>query len=223
MNPDALKRAAARAAFALVEPRLADGIVVGVGSGSTVNRFIEELGRAAGRMDGAVAASEESARRLRALNIPALELNSVGAVDVYVDGADEANRHLQLIKGGGGALTREKVIAAAAREFVCIADESKLVDALGRFPLPVEVIPMARSFVARRVVGLGGDPVYREGCVTDNGNHILDVHNLDMTAPRELERSLDRIPGLVACGLFAERGADRLLLAGGDGVRTLAP
>lgn len=223
MSRDGLKRAAARAAFALVEPRLADGLVLGVGSGSTVNRFIEELGRASGRVDGAVAASEESARRLRAAGVPPLELNSVGTVDVYVDGADEANRHLQLIKGGGGALTREKVIAAASREFVCIADESKLVGALGRAPLPVEVIPMARSFVARRIVRLGGDPVYREGFATDNGNRILDVHNLDLTAPRELERELDRIPGLVASGLFAERGADRLLLAGGGGVRTLAP
>ena len=170
-----------------------------------------------------MASSEASAQRLKALQIPVFDLNSVDEVRVYVDGADEANKHLHLIKGGGAALTREKIIAAVAREFVCIADESKLVDILGRFPLPVEVIPMARSHVAREILKLGGDPVYREGVVTDNGNHILDIHHLSITKPRELEQQLNQITGLVTNGLFALRPADRLLLATKEGTRTLLP
>ncbi|MEX2468637.1 MAG: ribose-5-phosphate isomerase RpiA, partial [Pseudohongiellaceae bacterium] len=218
MNQDELKQAVARAAFDYVRDKLESGMVIGVGTGSTTNYFITELAAIRNDIEGTVASSEESARRLKELDIPVFDLNAVGLVDFYVDGADETNDHLQLIKGGGAALTREKVIAAASREFVCIADESKMVKLLGRFPLPVEIIPMARSHVGREIVKLGGDPVWREDCVTDNGNHILDVHNLEIMEPRKLERDLNQIVGVVTNGLFAERGADRLFLGTSSGV-----
>lgn len=221
MNQDELKQAVARAAFEYVESRLEDDTVIGVGTGSTANYFIEELAAVGHRLGGTVASSEETASRLKAHNIPVYDLNSSGILEIYVDGADESNEHLQLIKGGGAALTREKIIAAASREFVCIADESKLVKVLGKFPLPVEVIPMARSHVSRQLVKLGGDPVYREGCVTDNGNHIVDVYNLEILDPRQLEQDINQITGVVTNGLFAERGADLLLLGTADGVKTL--
>ena len=223
MTKDELKRAVAQAAFEHVESMLDDDTIVGVGTGSTANFFIEELGKISHKLNGTVASSEESARRLKEHNIPVFDLNAVGEISVYVDGADEANDHLQLIKGGGAALTREKIIAAASREFVCIADDSKLVSTLGKFPLPVEVIPMARSYVARQIVKLGGDPVYRENCVTDNSNHIIDVFNLEILNPRKLEYDLNQITGVVASGLFANRGADRLLLGSITGVKTLLP
>ena len=223
MTKDELKRAVAQAAFEHVESMLDDDTIVGVGTGSTANFFIEELGKISHKLNGTVASSEESTRRLKEHNIPVFDLNAVGEISVYVDGADEANDHLQLIKGGGAALTREKIIAAASREFVCIADDSKLVSTLGKFPLPVEVIPMARSYVARQIVKLGGDPVYRENCVTDNSNHIIDVFNLEILNPRKLEYDLNQITGVVASGLFANRGADRLLLGSISGVKTLLP
>ena len=223
MTKDELKRAVAQAAFEHVESLLDDDTIVGVGTGSTANFFIEELGKISHKLNGTVASSEESTRRLKEHNIPVFDLNAVGEISVYVDGADEANDHLQLIKGGGAALTREKIIAAASREFVCIADDSKLVSTLGKFPLPVEVIPMARSYVARQIVKLGGDPVYRENCVTDNSNHIIDVFNLEILNPRKLEYDLNQITGVVASGLFANRGADRLLLGSITGVKTLLP
>jgi len=223
MTKDELKRAVAQAAFEHVESMLDDDTIVGVGTGSTANCFIEELGKISHKLNGTVASSEESARRLKEHNIPVFDLNAVGEVSVYVDGADEANDHLQLIKGGGAALTREKIIAAASKEFICIADDSKLVSTLGKFPLPVEVIPMARSYVARQIVKLGGDPVYRENCVTDNSNHIIDVFNLEILNPRKLEYDLNQITGVVASGLFANRGADRLLLGSITGVKTLLP
>ncbi len=217
MNQDDRKRRAAETAAGYLE----DGMVVGVGTGSTVNHFIAALAASASRIAGAVSSSEASTKRLRAAGIDVFELNSVGPLPLYVDGADEATRHLQLIKGGGGALTREKVVAAASRRFVCIVDDSKVVDVLGRFPLPVEVIPMARSHVARRLVGLGGQPVWREGFVTDNGNVILDVHHLQITEPAGLERTINQIAGVVTVGLFAERPADVLIVAGEHGVETL--
>ena len=217
MNVDAKKQAAALAALDFVE----DGMLVGVGTGSTVNHFIAALAGRRNRIAGAVSSSEASTRLLRAAGIEVLELNDAGDLAVYVDGADEATRHLDLIKGGGGALTREKIVAAASRRFVCIIDDSKLVPMLGRFPLPVEVIPMARSLVARRLVGLGGQPVYREGFTTDNGNVMLDVHNLKIQDPAALEAEIGLLAGVVAVGLFARRGADLLLVAGEDGVRTL--
>ncbi len=223
MTQDELKQAVAKAAFDYVESRLEDDMVIGVGTGSTANFFIDELGTIAHRLSGTVASSEETARRLKEHNIPVFDLNSTGMLDIYVDGADESNSHLHLIKGGGAALTREKIIAAASREFVCIADESKMVNVLGQFPLPVEVIPMARSHVARQIVKLGGDPVYREACVTDNGNHILDVYNLEILDPRQLEHDLNQIVGVVTNGLFAERGADVLLLGTANGVETIKP
>lgn len=223
MTQDELKLAVAQSAFEYVETLLEEDTIIGVGTGSTANLFIAELGKIKHKINATVASSEESARRLKELNIPVLDLNSAGTLRVYVDGADETNEHLQLIKGGGAALTREKIIAAASEEFVCIADESKLVPVLGKFPLPVEVIPMARSYVAREIVKLDGDPVYREGCVTDNGNHILDVYNLEILDPRKLETQLNQITGVVCNGLFAERGADRLLLGTSEGVKTLLP
>ena len=221
MSQDNLKKAAAREAFEYVESLLEDDSIVGIGTGSTANFFIEELGAIAQKIEGTVASSKESAKRLKELNIPVFDLNSVGEVFVYVDGADESNEHLQLIKGGGAALTREKIIAAAATEFLCIADESKLVSILGTFPLPVEVIPMARSYVGRQIVKLGGDPVFRENCVTDNGNHILDIFNLEILDPRKLENELNQITGLVTSGLFAKRPADRLFLGTATGVKTV--
>jgi len=220
MSQDDLKRAVARAAFEYVETLLEDDTIIGVGTGSTANFFIAELEAIKHRISGTVASSDESARRLKELGIPVYDLNSAGAVAVYVDGADETNKHLQLIKGGGAALTREKIIAAVADEFICIADESKLVPILGKFPLPIEVIPMARSHVARQMVILGGDPVYRDGCVTDNGNHILDIYNLEILDPRALEQQINQITGVVSNGLFALRAADRLILGTSSGVQT---
>ena len=219
MAADDLKRAAAEAALAYVT----EGSVLGVGTGSTVNHFIAALGRRRIPLAGAVSSSEASARLLRAAGIDVVDLNSSGDLDLYVDGADEATRHLQLIKGGGAALTREKIVAAASRRFVCIVDQSKVVDVLGRFPLPVEVIPMARSYVARQLVRLGGQPVLREGVTTDNGNAILDVHNLKITDPKALETEINQIAGVVANGLFARRGADLLLVGRDTGVELLKP
>jgi len=213
-----MKQAAARAALAHV---MAED-VIGVGSGSTANFFIAELGRVRHKFDGAVASSEATAQRLQQIGIPVLDLNTVGYLPVYVDGADEITRHFAMVKGGGGALTREKIVAAVARKFVCIADETKLVDVLGRFPLPVEVIPMARSYVARELVRLGGSPEWRQGFVTDNGNVILDVHNLEILKPMELETALDQIAGVVTNGLFARRGADVLVLGTARGVEILS-
>lgn len=221
MDQNEMKKAVAQAAADYIETRLEERTVLGVGTGSTANCFIDCLASFADRINTTVASSEETARRLQALKIPVMSLNSVDEVTFYVDGADEANEYLQLIKGGGGALTREKIIAAVAREFICIADESKLVPVLGKFPLPVEVIPMARSHVARQIVSLGGDPVYREGFVTDNGNHILDIHNMSIVDPRSLEQQLNQITGVVTNGLFAIRPADRLLLSNAQGVRSL--
>ena len=216
MTQDELKQAAARAAIQYVP----DGCTVGVGSGSTANYFIAELGKIKHKLEGAVASSVATAQRLKGLGIPVLDLNSVNELAVYVDGADEITRHLHMIKGGGGALTREKIVAAAARKFVCIADQSKLVDVLGKFPLPVEVIPLARGYVARELVKLGGFPELRIGFTTDNGNIILDVHGMQILNPVELEAKLNQITGMVCNGIFAKRPADVLLLAGAEGVKT---
>jgi ribose 5-phosphate isomerase A len=217
MDANAMKQAAAQAALQYVE----DDTVVGVGTGSTVNFFIDALAARRARIEFTVASSEASARRLRALDIPVRELNDSHGCDIYVDGADEVTEHLAMIKGGGAALTREKIVAGASRRFVCIADESKLVAVLGKFPLPVEVIPMARSFVARELVKLGGMPELRQGVTTDNGNVILDVRGLTIMKPMELESEINQIPGVVTNGIFALRAADVLLLAGEQGVRTL--
>ena len=217
MTRDEQKKQAAEAALEYVEA----GAVVGIGTGSTANHFIDALARIKHRIDGTVASSEASAARLKSHGIEVLDLNAVGDIPLYVDGADESNRHLHLIKGGGGALTREKIVAAASRKFVCIADDSKLVDVLGAFPLPIEVIPMARSYVAREVVKIGGTPVLREGFVTDNGNLILDVHNLQILEPAALEQRLNCIAGVVTNGLFALRPADVLILGTATGVQKL--
>lgn len=217
MDQDALKRLCAEAALAFVE----DDMTVGVGTGSTVNHFIAALAARRGRIAGTVSSSEASAARLREAGLPVMDLNATGGCDVYVDGADEVTEHLAMTKGGGGALTREKIVAQASRKFVCIADASKLVPVLGRFPLPVEVIPMARSLVAREIVRLGGRPVWREGVVTDNGNAILDVHGLVITDPAALESDLNQLPGVVTNGLFARRPADVLLLGTPQGVRRI--
>ena len=217
MTQDELKAAAAREAVRYV----VDDTVVGVGTGSTADLFIAELARVRQRIRGAVASSEKTARRLRALGIPLFDLDDVEELPVYVDGADEVTERLAMIKGGGGALTREKIVAAVARRFVCVADESKLVGVLGKFPLPVEVIPMARAYVARELARLGGRPRLREGFVTDNGNLILDVAGLAIPDPVALEGELDHIAGVVTNGLFARRGADVLLLGAPAGVRTL--
>ncbi|GAB4224269.1 MAG: ribose-5-phosphate isomerase RpiA [Gammaproteobacteria bacterium] len=216
---DSMKQAAAKAAIKYIE----DNMIVGVGTGSTVNYFIEELAHIKHIINAAVASSLATEQRLRALNIPVIDLNVADKVDIYIDGADEANNYLELIKGGGGALTREKIIAAVAEKFICIADHTKYVDVLGKFPLPVEVIPMARSYVARQLVKLGGDPNYRTGLVTDNGNIILDVYNLAISEPIKLEQQINNIVGTVANGLFAKRGADILLLADQEKVRTIKP
>lgn len=221
MTQDELKQAVGQAAVEILLPTLDDRSVIGVGTGSTANCFIDALAKHKGFFDGAVASSEATAQRLKGHGIQVHDLNSVAQLDYYVDGADEANKHLELIKGGGAALTREKIVAAVARTFICIADESKLVDTLGQFPLPVEVIPMARSHVAREIVKLGGDPVYREGCVTDNGNVILDIHNMQIHDPRKLEEQLNAIVGVVCSGLFAARPADILLLGTKSGVKRL--
>ena len=217
MTQDEMKKAVAKAAIEYVEA----GTIIGIGTGSTANFFIDELANIKGKIEGTVASSVASADRLKGHGIQVLDLNSVNELSVYVDGADESNKYLHLIKGGGGALTREKIVAAASRKFVCIADESKLVDVLGKFPLPVEVIPMARSYVAREIVKLGGQPVLREGFTTDNGNIILDVHNMQIMDPVKLEESLNQITGVVTNGLFARRPADVLLLGTKDGVKTL--
>ncbi|MFI9651094.1 ribose-5-phosphate isomerase RpiA [Guyparkeria halopsychrophila] len=212
-NTEQGKKLAAAAAIEYVPA----GSVVGVGTGSTVNYFIDELAKIKNRIEGAVSSSETSTQRLKDHGIEVFDLNSVDSVPVYIDGADEANENLQLIKGGGGALTREKIIAQLAKKFICIADETKLVDVLGDFPLPVEVIPMARSMIARELVKRGGQPVYRDGFVTDNGNQILDVHNLRIMEPAKLEAELNDLPGVVTVGIFALRPADVLILGTADG------
>ena len=217
MTQDEMKQAVAKAAIDYVEI----GTIVGVGTGSTANFFIDELAKIKGKIDGTVASSVASADRLKKHGIPVLDLNSVDSISVYVDGADESNKFLHLIKGGGGALTREKIVAAVSKKFVCIADESKLVPVLGKFPLPVEVIPMARSYVAREIAKLGGQPVLREGFTTDNGNVILDVHNLEIMEPVKLEETLNHITGVVTNGLFARRPADVLLLGTQQGVKVI--
>ncbi|MHB1607461.1 MAG: ribose-5-phosphate isomerase RpiA [Acidiferrobacter thiooxydans] len=217
MTQDDMKKAAAEAALEFV-PKSG---IIGVGTGSTANYFIDLLATIKGRLDGAVASSVATAERLKRHGIPVVDLNEAGTLAVYVDGADEATVHRALIKGGGGALTREKIVAAASRSFVCIADEGKLVEVLGRFPLPVEVIPMARSLVAREITALGGEPVLRQGFTTDNGNVILDVHGLKILDPVALEGRLNQMVGVVTNGLFARRGADVLLLGTANGVRRL--
>jgi ribose 5-phosphate isomerase A len=217
MNADRMKQQAALAALAHVE----EDSVLGVGTGSTVDHFIDAMAAQKLRIRGAVSSSERSTKRLIAAGYEVLDLNTTGDLDLYIDGADESDRHRRLIKGGGGALTREKIVAAASRRFICIADESKLVDVLGKFPLPIEVIPMARSYVARQLVALGGQPVYREGFVTDNGNQILDIHGLSIVDPVSMETTIDGIAGVVTVGLFARRPADLLILGTTSGAKTL--
>lgn len=221
MDQNALKQAVARAALDLIKNRLDRETILGIGTGSTANCFIDLLADVRGDFKGAVASSDASAARLKQHGIEVFDLNGVGTFDFYIDGADEANARLELIKGGGAALTREKIVAACAKEFICIADESKLVEQLGQFPLPVEVVPMARSYVARELVKLGGDPVYREGVRTDNGNVILDVFNFPIAMPRDTETKINQITGVVTNGLFALRPADVLLLGTVNGVKTL--
>lgn len=215
MNQDEMKKAAAEAAIEHVE----DDTVVGVGTGSTVNFFIDALARIKGRIEGAVSSSQASTERMRALGIRVLDLNEAGPLPLYVDGADETNAHRQLIKGGGGALTREKIVAAASEKFVCVVDASKKVGILGNFPLPVEVIPMARSHVARELAKLGARPQLRTGFITDNGNEILDLHGLSIVNPPELEEQINQIVGVVCCGLFAQRPADEVIMATAQGVQ----
>lgn len=217
MDQNALKKAVAEAAVAYVEK----GEILGVGTGSTANLFIEALRPLRHKIPGAVASSKATAERLAALGIEVLDLNSVDQISVYVDGADEVNASLEMIKGGGAALTREKIVAAVAKKFICICDASKKVDRLGTFPLPIEVIPMARSYVARELVKLGGSPVYRQGVTTDNGNVILDIWNLPIDVPRQMEERINNITGVVTNGLFALRPADVLLLGTNEGVKTL--
>jgi len=208
MTQDEMKKAAAIKALEYVE----NDTIVGVGTGSTVNHFIDALATIKNKIEGAVSSSEESSKRLKAHGIEVFDLNNIDVLDVYVDGADEITKHMSMIKGGGAALTREKIVAAVAKKFICIADDSKQVDILGDFPLPIEVIPMARSYVARELVKLGGDPEYRQGVITDNGNVILDVHNLTIIDPKKLEADINAIVGVVTNGLFAQRGADILIL-----------
>ncbi|BAU56724.1 ribose-5-phosphate isomerase RpiA [Halorhodospira halochloris] len=215
MNQTDGKRLAAEAALKYVE----EDTIIGVGTGSTVDKFIDALAEMRMKLRGAVSSSEASTQRLRKHGIDVVDLNSAGRLDLYVDGADESNRFLQLIKGGGGALTREKIVASASERFICIADESKLVDVLGEFPLPIEVIPMARSTVARELVRIGGRPELRQNFTTDNGNIILDVHGLSITEPLKLEQEINNIPGVVTNGIFALRPADLLLLGSSSGVR----
>ena len=217
MTPDEKKQQVARAALEYVVP----GTIIGIGTGSTANYFVDALAHIKNKIEGTVASSNATAERLKSHGIPVFELNSVDEISVYIDGADESNRYLHLIKGGGGALTREKIVAAVSNRFVCIADDSKLVDVLGKFPLPVEVIPMARSYVARQLVKLGGKPVWREGVTTDNGNVILDVHHLEIAEPVKLESEINQIVGVVTNGLFAKRPADILLLGSDTGVKVL--
>ena len=218
MTPEQAKQLVAEAAIEYIEWDW----VVGVGTGSTANLFIDELAKIKGQIDGTVASSEASAERLRSHGIKVMELDQVGDLPIYVDGADESTKHLHLIKGGGAALTREKIVAAASKKFICIADDSKLVDTLGAFPLPIEVIPMAKSYIGRQLVKLGGNPVLRDGVVTDNGNLIIDVHDMKIDNPVEIEKQINQIAGVVTNGLFAQRGADVLLLGGPQGVRTLS-
>lgn len=217
MTQDEMKKAAAIKAVEFVE----DDAIVGVGTGSTVNHFIDALASKKHDIAGAVSSSEESTKRLKALGIEVFDLNSVSEISIYIDGADEITEHMHMIKGGGAALTREKIVAAVAKTFICICDESKQVPVLGKFPLPVEVIPMARSYVAREMVKLGGDPVYRQGVITDNSNVILDVHNLDIIDPKRLESEINAIVGVVTNGLFAHRGADILILGTPDGAKVI--
>ena len=217
MTQDEMKQAVAREAIKHVVP----DSWVGVGSGSTANFFIDELAKIKGRIKGAVASSVKTAERLKSHGIPVEELNNTGSLSVYIDGADEVTEHGAMIKGGGGALTREKIVAAASRRFVCIVDGSKLVDVLGRFPLPIEVIPMARSHVAREIVRMGGQPELRQGFTTDNGNVILDVRNLKILDPVKLETEINQLAGVVTVGLFARRGADTILIGGENGVRRI--
>lgn len=217
MTQDELKQKVAEAALEYVKGYT----VLGIGTGSTTRRFIDCLASIKNKIEGAVSSSNASTEQLKQLGIPVFELNEVGTLDVYIDGADEINPYKQLIKGGGAALTREKIIAAASRRFVCIADESKCVNVLGNFPLPVEVIPMARSYVARELVKLGGKPVWREGCVTDNGGQILDVYNLSILNPLECEKEINHIPGVITNGLFAIRPADVVLVGSSEGVRRM--
>jgi len=221
MTQDQLKQAVAQAAVDYIAPNLTWESIIGVGTGSTANCFIDALAKIKHTFGAAVASSEATATRLKSHGINVLELNAVPHMSFYVDGADESDIHLNLIKGGGGALTREKIVAAVAETFVCIADESKLVGVLGAFPLPVEVIPMARSYVARKLVGLGGEPVWRQGFVTDNGNLILDLYGMDIVDPKDLEQQINQLTGVVTNGLFAHRPADILFLGTGDGVKTL--
>ena len=217
MTQDEMKKAAAIKALEFIE----NDTIVGVGTGSTVNFFIDALASLKGKITGAVSSSEESTKRLKAHGIDVFDLNSVDILDVYIDGADEITRHMAMIKGGGAALTREKIVAAVAKKFICIADDSKQVEVLGNFPLPVEVIPMARSYVARELVKLGGDPVYRQGVITDNGNVILDVHNFEIIDPKLLEAQINAIVGVVTNGLFALRGADILVLGSSEGIQVI--
>lgn len=221
MTQDQLKQAVAQAAMDFIRPQLDQKSVIGVGTGSTANCFIDALAQHKMEFDGAVASSDATAARLKGHGIPVYDLNSASDLEFYVDGCDESDEHLNLIKGGGAALTREKIVAAVAKTFICIADASKLVPILGEFPLPVEVIPMARSYVARQIIALGGKPAYRHGFVTDNGNIILDVHGLDILEPIRLEHELNNIVGVVSNGLFAARGADVLLLGGPRGVQKI--
>lgn len=217
MTQDEMKKAAAIKALTFIE----NDTIVGVGTGSTVNYFIDALASMKNRISGAVSSSEESSKRLKAHGIEVFDLNSVDVLDVYVDGADEITEHLHMIKGGGAALTREKIVAAVAKTFICIADDSKQVGVLGQFPLPVEVIPMARSYVARELVKLGGDPVYRQGVITDNGNVILDVFNMGIIDPKGMENSINALVGVVTNGLFAHRGADILIIGNNDGTKVI--
>ncbi|MCH7830748.1 MAG: ribose-5-phosphate isomerase RpiA [Proteobacteria bacterium] len=217
MNAADKKRAAATAALEFIEP----GVTLGVGTGSTVNFLIDMLPTIRNRIFRIVSSSKASTALLEELGFEISTLNDAGAIDLYIDGADESNKRLQLIKGGGGALTREKVLAGAARRFICIVDDAKLVGMLGSFPLPIEVIPMAQELVARRLVKLRGQPIWRNDFVTDNGNHILDIHNLQITNPLEMEARINKIPGVVSVGIFADRPADILLIGGDDGVREM--
>jgi len=217
MDQSAKKLSAAKASLEYIQ----DGFVLGVGTGSTVNLLVDLLPDIRGKIESVVSSSRETTVRLEEHGFEVSTLNSVGDLDLYIDGADEATKHMHLIKGGGGALTREKVLAGAARKFICIIDESKLVGMLGSFPLPIEVLPMAQSFVARQLVKMRGQPIWRENFVTDNGNHILDVHNLQISNPMELEGRINQIPGVISVGIFANRAADVLLIADDDGVRTM--
>ncbi|CAK4069545.1 ribose-5-phosphate isomerase RpiA [Vibrio sp. MarTm2] len=215
MTQDEMKKEAGWAALKYVEK----GSIVGVGTGSTVNHFIDALGTIKEEIKGAVSSSEASTQRLKELEIEVFDCNEVAGLDIYVDGADEINANREMIKGGGAALTREKIVAAISDKFICIVDDTKAVDVLGEFPLPVEVIPMARSYVARELVKLGGDPAYREGCITDNGNVILDVYGMQITNPKELEDKINALPGVVTVGLFAHRGADVVITGTQQGAK----